>query len=299
MAMKWSLVLGRHATHEAYSVHRGIDPAVAGGGECGGQPQRPADLRRRPEAAARLLRRADRPVAEHRPAGRARRAVRAGVLQPGRLFAFAQLADDRAAPADHRDLRPADQLPPGRARTRSRWPSISAGTDTAPRRWARSCTSGHGNFEDVASWTVPHWRPTGGGYQLPESTATTRPATVGGPRGAATECADVPDTAYADGMIADEAIARLRAARPDARRAVLSGRRLPEAAPAVRRAEEVLGPLRAHVVRAAASGRRRPRARRRSRRRRGASCGSTATFPKPVRSPPNSSANSSTATMRP
>ncbi len=72
---------------------------------------------------------------------------------------------------------------------------------------------GHGNYEDEASWTVPHWRPKGGGYQLPESTATTRPANVGGPRGAATECADVPDTAYADGMIADEAIARLRAAQ--------------------------------------------------------------------------------------
>ncbi len=72
---------------------------------------------------------------------------------------------------------------------------------------------GHGNFEDEASWTVPHWRPKGGGYLLPESTALTRPATVGGPRGAATECADVPDTAYADGMIASEAVARLRAAQ--------------------------------------------------------------------------------------
>ncbi len=72
--------------------------------------------------------------------------------------------------------------------------------------------TGHGNYEDAASWTVPHWRPKGGGYQLPESTATTRPATTGGPRGAATECADVPDTAYADGQIADEAVARLRAA---------------------------------------------------------------------------------------
>ncbi|MCL4204462.1 MAG: sulfatase-like hydrolase/transferase [Pirellulaceae bacterium] len=72
---------------------------------------------------------------------------------------------------------------------------------------------GHGNFEDKASWTVPHWRPKGGGYQLPASTSTTRPANVGGPRGAAIECADVPDEAYADGMIADEAIARLRAAQ--------------------------------------------------------------------------------------
>ena len=72
---------------------------------------------------------------------------------------------------------------------------------------------GHGNTDDAVSWSVPHWRPSGGGYQLKESTATTRPAAVGGPRGAATECADVPDTAYADGMIAEEAIARLRAAK--------------------------------------------------------------------------------------
>jgi iduronate 2-sulfatase len=71
---------------------------------------------------------------------------------------------------------------------------------------------GHGNVDDAASWSVPAWRPKGGGYQLPESTAKTRPATVGGPRGAATECADVPDTVYADGMIADEAVARLHAA---------------------------------------------------------------------------------------
>lgn len=72
---------------------------------------------------------------------------------------------------------------------------------------------GHGNFEDKASWTIPHWRPKGGGYQLAESTTATRPAATGGPRGAATECAEVPDNTYADGMIADEAIARLRSAR--------------------------------------------------------------------------------------
>ncbi len=71
---------------------------------------------------------------------------------------------------------------------------------------------GHGNIDDAASWSVPSWRPAGGGYQLRESTATTRPAAVGGPRGAATECADVSDAAYADGKIAKEAVARLHAA---------------------------------------------------------------------------------------
>ena len=33
------------------------------------------------------------------------------------------------------------------------------------------------------------------------------------PKGAATECADVPDNTYGDGMIADEAIRRLQAAK--------------------------------------------------------------------------------------
>jgi iduronate 2-sulfatase len=72
---------------------------------------------------------------------------------------------------------------------------------------------GHGNGDDAATWSVPHWQPRGGGYALKESTANPRPANTGGPRGAATECADVPDTTYGDGMIADEAIKRLRAAK--------------------------------------------------------------------------------------
>lgn len=71
---------------------------------------------------------------------------------------------------------------------------------------------GQGNVDDPASWSVPSWRPAGGGYQLHQSTAKTRFSAAAGPRGAATECADVPDTAYADGMIADEAIVRLHAA---------------------------------------------------------------------------------------
>ena len=71
---------------------------------------------------------------------------------------------------------------------------------------------GHGNHEDAASWTVPHWQPKAAGYSLQESTASTRPSASGGPRGAATECADVPDETYGDGMIAAEAIRRLEAA---------------------------------------------------------------------------------------
>ncbi len=69
---------------------------------------------------------------------------------------------------------------------------------------------GHGNGEDVASWSVAPWKPKAPQYQLKESTSNSRPSAQG-PRGAATECADVPDTTYADGQIADEAIARLKA----------------------------------------------------------------------------------------
>jgi iduronate 2-sulfatase len=84
---------------------------------------------------------------------------------------------------------------------------------------------GHGNHEDVASWSGPHWRPKAPMYALPESRAPsglTREealfANVPGerarrlPRGAAYESADVPDSAYPDGQIADEAVRRLSAA---------------------------------------------------------------------------------------
>jgi iduronate 2-sulfatase len=82
---------------------------------------------------------------------------------------------------------------------------------------------GHGNHNDVDSWSVPHWH-RGATYALktnmqaqaredalssnPSSTAASRM-----PRGAAVECADVPDSTYADGQIADEAIKRLRAVK--------------------------------------------------------------------------------------
>jgi iduronate 2-sulfatase len=85
---------------------------------------------------------------------------------------------------------------------------------------------GHGNTEDSASWSVPHWRPKGGHYVLPENldlTQKKRAAAVAAGAtpeklastnaGAPTECADVPDTAYSDGMIADEAVRRLQAAK--------------------------------------------------------------------------------------
>ena len=69
---------------------------------------------------------------------------------------------------------------------------------------------GHGNGEDVASWSVAPWKPKAPQYQLKESTSNMRPSAQG-PRGPTTECADVLDNTYADGQIADEAIARLKA----------------------------------------------------------------------------------------
>jgi iduronate 2-sulfatase len=71
---------------------------------------------------------------------------------------------------------------------------------------------GHGNIDDADSWSVPSWKPKGGGYALKESTEGARESNSG-PKGAAYESADVPDSQYADGMIAEEAIERLRAAK--------------------------------------------------------------------------------------
>lgn len=89
---------------------------------------------------------------------------------------------------------------------------------------------GHGNHDDAASWSVPLWHAEVIRYALPESRArkglTREEALFSNvavdrtgnlPRGAAYESADVPDTAYPDGQIADEAIARLQRAaqKPD------------------------------------------------------------------------------------
>ncbi len=81
---------------------------------------------------------------------------------------------------------------------------------------------GHGNHEDPASWSVPHWRANVVAYALSESKAKkgqtreealfSNKSAKGLPRGAAYEAADVPDNAYPDGALADEAIRRLHAA---------------------------------------------------------------------------------------
>lgn len=82
---------------------------------------------------------------------------------------------------------------------------------------------GHGNNEDPASWSVPHWGVHSIEYVLPEShegTGLTREealfankSALNLPRGAPVECADVADEAYSDGRLAQEAIRRLQATR--------------------------------------------------------------------------------------
>ena len=82
---------------------------------------------------------------------------------------------------------------------------------------------GHGNHNDEDSWSVPHWHrgatyalKTNSQAQAREDSLSSNPSSTAAsklPRGAAVECADVPDSTYADGQIADEAIKRLRAAK--------------------------------------------------------------------------------------
>lgn len=86
---------------------------------------------------------------------------------------------------------------------------------------------GHGNTNDDASWSVPFYKEKLVEYLVPESTGgkLTREeafftnAKAGPnaslPRGAAWEAPDVPDEAYGDGRLAEEAIRRLRTWRQD------------------------------------------------------------------------------------
>ena len=81
---------------------------------------------------------------------------------------------------------------------------------------------GHGNTEDAASWSVPHWKANVVSYARAESKAkdglTREEALFANqtaqnlPKGAAWEAADVPDETYPDGALAAEAVRRLEAA---------------------------------------------------------------------------------------
>jgi len=75
---------------------------------------------------------------------------------------------------------------------------------------------GHGNTDDAASWSIPHWTAKAAPYALPENNQPERKHKKTD-RGPATECADVSDETYVDGKIALEAIKRLKQlkANPD------------------------------------------------------------------------------------
>ena len=83
---------------------------------------------------------------------------------------------------------------------------------------------GHGNHEDPASWSVPHFQAKSIAYMLPESRSNqsvtreealfaNNPEVAKLPRGAAYESAPVADGEYPDGKIADEAVRRLQSAK--------------------------------------------------------------------------------------
>ncbi|MCB1225902.1 MAG: sulfatase-like hydrolase/transferase [Verrucomicrobiales bacterium] len=71
---------------------------------------------------------------------------------------------------------------------------------------------GHGNVEDAASWSVPHFVPKAATYVEASSTANAVKDRRGGTRGTPTEIGHAEDDAYADGQVALEAVRRLEAA---------------------------------------------------------------------------------------
>ena len=80
---------------------------------------------------------------------------------------------------------------------------------------------GHGNFEDVASWDVPPFKPKGPQYALAANAAPAKAAPHANrptkkANGAAVESAEVADDFYSDGQIAAEAVRRLTAAAASA-----------------------------------------------------------------------------------
>ncbi len=78
---------------------------------------------------------------------------------------------------------------------------------------------GQGNYDDAASWSVPHFTPKAATYLLKENQplpAVKNPKDPSDfPRGAAIENADTDDGKYADGVVADEEIRRLKEKKAD------------------------------------------------------------------------------------
>ena len=79
---------------------------------------------------------------------------------------------------------------------------------------------GHENHDDDASWSVPSFRagdapagPAGDAVASGQANRQRKRKAKKGPRGPAYSAADVDDSQYADGKVADEAIRRLQAAK--------------------------------------------------------------------------------------
>ena len=82
---------------------------------------------------------------------------------------------------------------------------------------------GHGNEEDPASWSEPHWKGNVVAYALDssklkggmtrEEALFSNKTAANLPKGAAYEMADVADNVYPDGQVADEAIKRIERAK--------------------------------------------------------------------------------------
>ena len=70
---------------------------------------------------------------------------------------------------------------------------------------------GHGNHDDPASWSAPLWNPRTAQYAIPANSPGRDQTKLEFPKGSAVECADVADSTYSDGQIAEEAIRRLQA----------------------------------------------------------------------------------------
>jgi iduronate 2-sulfatase len=72
---------------------------------------------------------------------------------------------------------------------------------------------GHGNHNDKATWSTPHWNPKSAPlYADPKNQKSLKPDQKGTVRGPATENFDTTDETYIDGQVAIEAMKRLDAA---------------------------------------------------------------------------------------
>lgn len=70
----------------------------------------------------------------------------------------------------------------------------------------------HGNHEDAASWSVPHFWADSGAYLAKKTNRASTPAAPAA-RGGAFASENAPDDTYFDGKVAEEAIKRLRNAK--------------------------------------------------------------------------------------